>query len=156
MVLLLLGGGAVVAYNARGLRNKNPGNLRPLPNGEKWDGQIGVDNGAGGPFVIFSSFYYGLRALARVLMNYQATYGLQTVREMINRWAPASENDTNQYVDLVAAAMGVDPDQAVAVVDNKPMLFAMMGAIVKEENGLNPFSTATLDAPVNSARLGVA
>lgn len=155
MVLAIAALGGFVVYKARGLRNRNPGNIRPLDSGE-WEGQVGIDNGPGGPFVIFSSFFYGLRALARILMNYQAKNGLRTVGQMINRWAPSSENDTSDYVQTVAAALGVSPDDSIDVVNNQAQLLAMMGAIVTQENGVNPFTDERLANSASDARIGIA
>ncbi len=120
----------------RGLRNYNPGNIRL---GSAWKGMRREQTDPA--FVQFVAPVWGLRALVRVLRNYQRKHGLNTIRQIINRWAPPSENDTEAYVDSVAQYVGIDPDQAIDVVQIMPRLVA---AIVKHENGIQPYSAALI------------
>lgn len=74
-------------------RNKNPLNLRPLPSGQKWNGQIGVDtNGVTGSFVRFESNEYGIRAAVINMRSYVQHAGAKTLRDVIYRWAPPPKN----------------------------------------------------------------
>ena len=147
--LLLVGGGGVVVYNqTRGLRNNNPGNIRPLGGSQVWQGQVGTDNAKGGPFVIFDRPENGIRAMARVLKNYQALHGISTVQGIINRWAPGHENPTDAYVAYVAKAAGVGPADKINVAQKLP---ALVRAIIKFENGLNPYSDEVINAGVAMA-----
>jgi hypothetical protein len=57
-----------------------------------------------------TSHKYGTRALALLLTIYQDRYGLRSIRQRINRWAPPVENVTSAYVSHVAALTGRDPD----------------------------------------------
>ena len=116
----------------RGIRNNNPGNIR---HGDKWDGLAAVQSDTS--FCVFQTPEYGIRAMARVLMNYQRRYGIETVRGIINRWAPPVENDTDAYVDHVAHVVGVDPDEALVVAEVLPRLIPV---IIKHENGQMPYS----------------
>ncbi len=111
----------------RGIRNNNPGNIEYSPAND-WKGQIGHD----GRYAIFSDMKYGVRALAILLINYYQRYGLRTVRQIINRWAPPTENDTESYVNHVAERLGVEPDQMIALAPN---LADLVRAIIRHENG---------------------
>lgn len=143
-----MGGGAVVYNQTRGLRNNNPGNIRPLGGSQKWQGQTGVDNNKGGPFVIFDTPENGIRALARVLKNYQKLHGINTVQGIINRWAPGHENPTDAYVAYVAKAAGVAAGDKINVVEKLPQI---VRAIIRFENGLNPYDDGVINAGVAMA-----
>lgn len=56
-------------------------------------------------FCQFSSISYGIRALCRTLFSYHVKYGLNSVSEIISRYAPPSENDTAAYIDFVTSRM---------------------------------------------------
>lgn len=127
----------------RGVRNNNPGNLRPT--GERWQGQTGDDGG----FMRFSTPLHGVRALA-VDLTAKHGRGLRSVRQIISVYAPPSENDTDAYVRNVARALGVSPD---AVLDfSGPQLEAMMAAIIQMENGQQPYPQAMLQEGARQAR----
>ena len=123
-------------FGIRGIRNHNPGNIR---HGEKWEGLASEQPDAS--FCCFTSPEFGIRAMARILINYQRRHGLNTVRGIINRWAPPSENDTGAYVDHVAMALGVAPDDDIQVQDHLDQLLAV---IIEHENGINPYSDALI------------
>lgn len=113
---------------ARGIRNNNPGNLR---HGPQWQGLAShqPDNA----FSTFVSMEYGIRALLLNLRGYFLVHELSTVREIINRWAPPSENDTGAYVAQVARALGVGPDDRLEPTPQT--LEALARAIARHENG---------------------
>ena len=115
----------------RGLRNNNPGNLRR--SADKWQGLAPVQ---GDPeFFQFTGMAYGYRALIRTLQNYRRVHGLQTIGEMIGRWAPPAENDTGAYVRAVCRELQV-PDTYVPDVDDRETMCALAAAISKVENGI--------------------
>lgn len=122
-----------------GLLNKNPGNLRAV-DGVTWQGQIGVD--AHG-FCIFDTAENGLRALCKNLVIYHTRYALSTVRGIVTRWAPPSENNTNAYVTAVANAIGRAPD-ATLLMTNPATIAALCAAIVNHENGEQPYPATTI------------
>lgn len=138
-LLLLTGGGAAVYGKTRGLRNRNPGNIRH--GGSQWQGASAVQTDA--DFVQFSDSKWGVRALARVLLNYQSRHNLRTVREIIGRWAPPVENDTGSYVQAVARRLAVSPDAVIDLGDHN-LLTALAAAIIRHENGVQPFAVADL------------
>lgn len=120
---------------ARGILNNNPGNIRKTDT--IWLGErIPSTDKA---FEQFTEPYYGIRALAKVLLAYNVKRGLKTIREMIWRWAPPQDNnDTEAYVRSVSQSMGIEPDMTISL-QSKPMLTAMVCAIIKHENGIQPY-----------------
>lgn len=129
---------------ARGIRNNNPGNIRH--GGSAWQGMSAEQTDAS--FVQFDSPVYGIRALAKLLKNYQSRYGLYTVREIINRWAPPTENITSAYVEHVARVAGVSPDEQIDI--NEKMV-PVVTAIIKHENGENPYDADTIAEGISLA-----
>ena len=131
----------------RGLRNCNPGNIRKSTTA--WKGETFEQNDP--DFVTFETPEYGLRAMAVILKNYQRKHGLNTVRQIINRWAPPQDsNDTSAYVDAVAAQLGVEPDDRLNL-ETGDDLTDLIAAIVHHENGKNPFTIAQITEAVSTA-----
>jgi len=143
--LILIGGG--VAYMAaRGIRNNNPGNI--IDDGRtNWRGLDDPRND--GRYLRFIAPEWGIRALARILWSYYHRHGLRTVRAIIHRYAPATENDTQAYIAHVAQQMGVQPDQVLPW--DRGTLRRLIEAIIKHENGIQPYSTATIDKGIDLA-----
>ena len=110
----------------RGIRNNNPGNIEA--NSINWSGKVGDD----GRFVKFDSMQNGVRALAILLINYYQKHGLVTVEQIISRYAPSIENNTDSYVSSVSTYIGVQSDD---VLDLSVHLKAMVEAIIRHENG---------------------
>jgi len=127
----------------RGIRNNNPGNIR-FSKYNNWLGQVGSD----GEYAIFDKPENGIRAIAKLLNNYNSRYGLSTVNGLISRWAPSSENNTAAYVASVANQVGVDPLQRLNLGDVMPSLIA---AIIKHENGVQPYSIELIGQGVAAA-----
>ena len=118
----------------RGIRNNNPLNIRK---GNDWLGERPIQKDRA--FEEFVSLEMGLRAGFIILRNYQRTslapkMRANTIRKIINRWAPASENDTLRYIDLVAKRSGLNPDELIAYRD-KPRMLAVVEAMCFVECG---------------------
>lgn len=90
----------------RGIRNFNPGNIRHVK-GTRWQGMSANQNDPA--FVQFTGAQWGIRALARTLITYQDKHQLRTIRQIIGRWAPPNENNTESYIRQVATRVGVSP-----------------------------------------------
>lgn len=86
-----------------GVTINNPGNLRPLPPPDAWKGQTATAKG----FAAFATPVMGARALLLDLVNKQHRDGLDTVTDIITKYAPPSENNTAAYIADVAEALGV-------------------------------------------------
>lgn len=135
----------------RGIRNANPGNLDRNPK-NKWQG-LAADQSSDPRFCVFVSPAYGIRAIARTLISYQDKYDLDTVRKIISRWAPPKENDTEAYVQTVAKACGVHPDEAISTY-KYDVLKPLVESIIRHENGKGPKGTLNSwydNATVNEA-----
>ena len=85
----------------RGIRNNNPLNIRR--SATRWQGAR--EEQTDKSFVQFKSMAYGYRAAWKILQTYYERFCLQgqtfTVRNIISRWAPPSENDTEAYINNV-------------------------------------------------------
>ncbi|WP_116348973.1 hypothetical protein [Klebsiella aerogenes] len=139
------GGGEASAVGPRGVRNNNPGNLE-ASSSNPWVGQTGSD----GRFAKFETPEHGIRALGRNLLSYQRQ-GIDTVSDIINRWAPPSDNnDTAAYIKSVCAQLGVKADQPLDA-SNPDTLQALCAAIIKHENGSQPYSNEQLSTGVSAA-----
>ena len=125
----------------RGIRNHNPGNLRRTA--DPWQGLAAVQNDP--EFFQFAAAKWGIRALARTLIAYQDRHDLKTIAQMIARWAPPGENDTGAYVRDVAVALGVGTEEGIDVHDHA-VLRPLVLAIIRHENGHQPYTDAEIDA----------
>ncbi|HDS4824516.1 TPA: hypothetical protein QHZ08_003287 [Enterobacter cloacae] len=131
--------------SARGIRNNNPGNLE-YSKTNPWVGQTGDD----GRFAKFETPEHGIRALGRNLLSYQRQ-GIDTVSDIINRWAPPSDNNnTDAYIQAVSAQLGVTADQQLDA-SNPDTLKALCAAIIQHENGSQPYSDQQLATGVSAA-----
>ena len=97
--------------NTRGIRNKNPLNIRRVA-GTTWRGQCGVQTD--GQFVQFESFEWGFRAAFVTLRTYAVKYKAYSISAIINRWAPPTENDTQSYIRKVCLMTGFGGQQALS------------------------------------------
>lgn len=119
----------------RGIRNNNPGNLRRTR--DPWQGLATPQTDKA--FFVFKDATYGIRALARTLINYQDEHNLRSIRQIICRWAPASENDTTAYINSVAKQTRFDADQPLDL-HKYAHLAPLAKAIILHENGQQPYS----------------
>ena len=112
-----------------GLTLNNPGNLRATFS-ILWRGQVGAVNG----FCCFDSLENGARAMAIDLMNAQVIHELDTVNQIISRYAPEVENNTTAYINAVCADMGVTQDQPLDLKD-RGTLYSLCAAVWHHEQG---------------------
>lgn len=129
---------ATLKKTPRGIRLNNPGNIRH--GRDQWQGMSADQPDES--FVKFVAPVMGLRAIARVLLNY-ARRGFDTPAEIARRWAPPSENNTAAYAEHLALALGVHVDAEVNV-DSAAVMAPLMKAIVLHENGRQPYSDALI------------
>lgn len=130
----------------RGIRNNNPGNIR---HGANWQGLNPNGKEIDPYFCVFQTAVAGIRALAKVLINYKKLYGLNTVRQIISRYAPPNENQTTAYVQSVARQLGVLPD-VVIDIEERGVLTVFVKAVIRMENGIQPYSDETIQQGINS------
>lgn len=91
-----------------GQRNNNPLNIR-YNRLNKWNGQVGENKG----FCVFSEKKYGYRASFILLRTYSRR-GINTIREIINTWAPPTENNTVAYIRYVSEKTGIPADMPLS------------------------------------------
>ncbi len=112
----------------RGIRNCNPGNLDR--NAIHWQGMSTLQDDP--RFIRFETPEFGLRALMKLLITYEEKYSCNTIRKIISRFAPPTENDTGAYINAVAIMANVDYD---VPIDVKKYLVPLAQSIVFHENG---------------------
>lgn len=125
----------------RGIRNNNPGNLNYV-------GQNGatLENHATPRFARFNSAFEGFAALGKQIKAYYngtskaAGYQkLQSVEDIISRFAPASENNTQGYINKLSKMLGVGRGDSLNIQDPQ-VLATLMNGITQIENGKNPYA----------------
>ena len=140
----------------RGIRNNNPGNI-DYNERNPWQG-LDKQKPSDGRFCRFMGPEWGIRAITRVIRNYAKRDGTQgaggkgidTVQEIINRWAPPVENDTGAYVSQVAKVVGVSPTEPLNL-DDDLIMAKLVTAIIWHENGVQPYPAALILAGVKLA-----
>lgn len=126
----------------RGIRLNNPGNIEKTK--DNWQGMSSKQEDE--RFITFIKPVYGLRAIMKILLNYFLRHELKTVRQIINRWAPPHENDTDSYADHVAKILGVNPDKPIDLA-RPGILIALAKAIALHENGKPEKYKANISPP---------
>lgn len=119
----------------RGIRNNNPLNI---VKGNSWKGERA--NQTDKRFEEFESMAMGLRAGFILLRNYiegtkTRPTKFNTIRKIVSRWAPPSENYTQRYIDNVCKWSGLLPDEVVRFRERKKMV-AIVQAMAKMECGV--------------------
>lgn len=114
---------------SRGLRNLNPGNIRR--SAVKYKGEC--KHSKDPEFKQFRTLEEGYRAIF-VLLHTYSIKGYKSVREMINRYAPPSENNTEAYINRLCRLAYINSEQIVDTTDHNQMV-AIVAAISLVENG---------------------
>lgn len=106
----------------RGIRNNNPLNIRKGCNwyGERFP-QLDRD------FEEFQSMELGIRAAFVLLRNYITgfsgkSFKYNTIRKIIRRWAPPTENATQRYIDFVCKQVGKDQNEVIYFSDRTTII----------------------------------
>jgi len=118
----------------RGIRNHNPLNIRRSK--DLWKGMAEVQTDRA--FVQFKSLEWGWRAAFYLLTRtYYHKYHLCTIRDIVTRWAPPNENNTQAYIENVSRLTGIAPDDPLGSPSDSPARWMMVGtAMAIQENGL--------------------
>jgi hypothetical protein len=107
---------------SRNWRNNNPGNLEFGAFSRRY-GAVGTD----GRFAVFPTYEAGRAAKEALLFEGRGYRGLN-IAQMLNRYAPPVENNTNMYINSVVSAVGVPattPLQSLNAEQRRAMLAAM-------------------------------
>jgi len=115
----------------RGIRNNNPYNIKQST--QQWKGKILFSEDS--VFEQFETMEYGIRAGLIILRTYIERYKLHTIEEIIKRFAPSNENDTEAYIRAVCRDTGFDRD-TILFFDLEDMLPLAMAIIKHEQGGL--------------------
>ena len=133
----------------RGQRNHNPLNIR-RESGTHWLGQSRQQRDK--EFVQFEADLFGLRAAFRILRSYLTVHDLQTLRQVIYRWAPPEDgNATRTYVELVAQYTDISPDALLRWGD-KQKLISIVKAMAWIESRMENIDNGLLDQAYELAR----
>lgn len=119
-----------VSTTPRGIRNNNPLNIRI---GNTWLGEVSENTDK--QFEQFVHIKYGLRAGFVLLRRYMKHYKLNTVSEIISRWAPTNENNTDAYIRRVCCLTGFEKNTPLEF-DQETMI-KLVAAMCKVENGVD-------------------
>lgn len=99
----------------------NVGNIRPV---------------GGTGFVQPQSFEEGIKSIDENLKAYGSKHGINTLRGVISRWAPPSDNnDTETYIKNVSQKTGIKPDDKIDL-SNPVIRHILSGPIILQEKGL--------------------
>lgn len=115
---------------SRGIENCNPGNIRHSRVFYKGEVQPSRDSA----FKQFQSMAWGYRAMFILLDTYRKRYGLSTIREMISRYAPPSENNTEAYIAALCDWTGIGADEQIDTRSRRTMV-PLVVAMSRVENG---------------------
>lgn len=118
------------ASGTRGQRNNNPFNIR-YNAANRWKGQTGSD----GAFCVFDTMQHGIRAGGVLLRNYIKA-GKNTIRLIISKFAPSTENNTESYIKHVAKLSGIGED--IKLTNND--LWKIAVPMMRIESGYNATS----------------
>lgn len=122
----------------RGIRNNNPGNIEW---GSPWQGLVKRNKATDDRFAQFVDPVSGIRAIAVTLITYydkrKANDGskIDSIREVIERWAPANENNTIAYANQIAKVLNVSPDSETLNLHDYATLRGLVEGIIRHEEG---------------------
>lgn len=144
-----------------GVRLNNPGNLEW---GSPWQGLVPREksryyrHGSSQQkrFCEFIDAPSGIRAIARTLITYyekrKAKDGskIDTILEMVERWAPSFENNVKAYAAHVGRVVGVDPTDVLDFNDYDTIRALVVGIIAHENSGYR-YPDAVIDEGLRRA-----
>ena len=132
---------------SRGLRNNNPLNIRKTAS--KWLGKITPS--ADKDFEQFTSLELGLRAGALNIKTQINQRGKNTLSKLIYTYAPPNENDTANYLNVIADTLKINPNATIKA--DAATLFKLIRPMLKIEigNEHNLISDAQIMEGVNLA-----
>lgn len=84
----------------RGIRNNNPLNIRFCSH-NNWLGKVQFHQRTDESFEEFTEMKYGFRAACRLIQVYVQRHRCSTIHSIVLRFAPPSENYTDEYYKFV-------------------------------------------------------
>lgn len=127
---------------SRGLRNNNPLNIRH--SADRWQGARIMQTDP--DYVQYKDIKWGFRAAWKILDTYCLTFKKEgkayNVKNIIGRWAPPTENDTDAYVRAVVKLSGLGGNENMPRpkhywnFEEVDKLVRLIRAMVCVENGI--------------------
>ena len=94
----------------------------------QWLGMTGSRKG----FVEFDTQEHGIRAWLILMRNYRRRYGCRTIRQIVTRFAPPSENQTERYIRFCCHEVMISDTKDIT----KDIEYCMLGvAMARMETG---------------------
>ena len=142
-------GGVIKAQDGLplGVRNFNLGNIRP---GAGFIGEKGVNKG----YATFENPMFGGRALARLLNTYNTKYGINTIEDLVNRYAPEGDNpreSIENYKKFLSKSTGLGVDEEFDLDSDRGKL--MQGIFQFETGQDSPFSKEQINQMIEASKL---
>lgn len=104
----------------------------------QWLGSDGQNKG----FVTFMDPQYSIRACCYLLLRSYRIAGCHTIRKIISRFAPSSENDTENYIKFVSKKSGIGEHDTVSTARQYAKIIS---AIAKMETDTDLSEESVLD-----------
>lgn len=131
------------ARSPRGIRNNNPLNLR------SWGSTPVV-----GGYARFATPEAGIDAAAKQLLLYQGR-GIDTLGGIVSQWAPSADgNDVAAYTADLVRQTGFGADQRLDL-RNPAVLTSVLSAMIRHENGQDPYSQRMIAAEAQKVTVEV-
>ena len=131
-----------------GLRQNNPGNIRPT-------GEFICETGQGGGYATFKNPIFGGRALSRILSTYKRDYGINNIDAMIDRYAPKKDNteaSRKNYKSFIARDLGVSTDSEIDLDDDNTKAQIMKSIVKFENKNQQPFTDQDYNLMIQSSK----
>ena len=132
-----------------GIRQNNPGNIRP---GAKFFGETGIGSG----YSTFQNPIYGGRALARLLSTYKNKHSIKNINSLVDRYAPSGDNtpaSRKNYKSYLAGKLGVSEETEIDLDDDNTKLALMKGIVEFENKNKNPYTDQDYNLMIQSAKI---
>ena len=108
-------------------------NIFNIRQGAKWQGMTGTKKG----FVEFETQEYAIRAWLVLMRTYRRRYGCKTIRQIVTRFAPPNENNTEQYIAFCCRQVCMSADDELTGLTQYAMLGKAM-AKMETATSLHP------------------
>ena len=94
----------------------------------QWLGMTGTRKG----FVEFDTQEHGIRAWLVLMRNYRRRYGCRTIRQIVSKFAPPTENQTERYIRFCCHEVMISDTKDIT----KDIEYCMLGvAMARMETG---------------------
>ena len=97
-----------------------------------------------GEFKVFISCTYGVRAAIKIIHHYITAHNCTSIRSIVSRWAPPTENDTEKYIKFVCQHCNLKSDDKLFF--SKATFLNIIHAMAIYESNINLTNKCLLDA----------